>query len=112
MKILTLAVLLSIAPVLYAAEVLDIEFKDNRGNLYHTTTLSKDMALHYGEARANVDMQVLLIQTTSLSDEKYQAQNSYLDALGHEAEEFAVIFITACTHAKTTLLTYTFMTAG
>ncbi len=100
MKILTLVVLLFIAPVLYAAEVLDIEFKDNRGKLYHTRTLSKDMALHYGQAFADVDMRVLLIQTTSLSDEKYQTQNSYLDALGHEVEEFAVIFVTAYTQQE------------
>ncbi len=100
MKILTLAILLFIVPIVYAAPVLDIEFKDNRGKLYHTTTLSKDMALHYGQAFATVDMQVLLIQTTSLSDEKYQTQNSYIDSLGHEVEEFAVIFITACTQQE------------
>ncbi len=100
MKILTLVVLLFISPVLYAAEVLDIEFKDNRGKLYHTSTLSKDMALHYGQAFADVDMQVLFIQTASLSDEKYQTQNSYLNALGHEVEEFAVIFVTACTQQE------------
>lgn len=96
MKLITLAAFLFIAPDLYAAEVLDIEFKDSGGKLYHTTTLTKDVTLQYGQAFADIDMKVLLIQTPALSDKQYQVQNTNLDALGHETEELQVIFITAC----------------
>ena len=100
MKLITLAALLFIAPVLYAAEVLDIEFKDSGGTLYHTTTLTKDITSQYGQAFADIDMKVLLIQTPTLSDEKYRIQNTNLDALGHETEELQVIFITSCTQQE------------
>lgn len=51
-------------------------------------------------------MKILLIETTTLSDKKYQKQNENPNALGHaEAEELQVMLVTACTieeHEATT----------
>lgn len=100
-KILTFAILLLSASAVYAAEVLDVEFKDTSDRqLYHTTTLSRDLILWYGREVANVNVKVLLIETPILSDKRYKMQNNSLNRLGHEVEEFQVMFVTACTEEE------------
>lgn len=98
MRIAVLAFLLAFASVAVASTVVDVEFIASGGAKYRTSKLVSSLEANYGENYTNA--KVLLIETASLGSESYTAQSKALNALGHESEEYRVLFVVACPDAE------------
>ena len=99
MKSILIAIMLFFVSSAASAEVLDIEFFDGgNDHSYRTVTLSADLKLHYGNSFEGA--RVLLIEVPSLNSKDYLAQDRGLEDLGHETEDFRVLFVIACTQEE------------
>lgn len=98
MKSILIAIMLFFVSSAASAEVVDIEFFDSGNDQYRTVTLSADLKLHYGNSFEG--MRVLLIEVPSLNSKDYLAQDRALEDLGHETEDFRVLFVIACTQEE------------
>jgi hypothetical protein len=76
------------------AETIDIEFHSRHKGSYRTTNLSADIKKNYGIDI--VDEKVLLIETPLLSSPQYKTQLDELNAFGHKAEQYQIMFVVAC----------------
>ena len=94
MKFVWLLVLLVISPCKVLADIVDIEFHTRSNTTYRTTNLSADLKKNYG---IKFDGEkVLLIETPHLSSPQYKVQREQLNRLGHNTEEYQVMFVVAC----------------
>lgn len=91
MKRIILALISLITLSAYAGGIVDIEFTDNSGAKYRTTTLQLNLEQNYGQQFPGI--KVLLIETPSLTSKLYLSQYEYLNALEHE--EFQVMYVVA-----------------
>jgi len=92
-----LVALLSASAIL-ASDPIDLEFMDSGNTKYRTTTVSADLRrdFHF----INEKVKVFLIETPSLDNNNYKEQNGVLNALGHMAETYQVLYVVACPSAE------------
>jgi hypothetical protein len=69
-------------------------FQDSGNHEYRTTTLELDLIKKFGHPFPQI--KVLLIETPTLVDASFIAQNEAFDSIGHDIEEMQVMSVVAC----------------
>lgn len=78
----------------YSDSIIDIEFKSSGNKIYRTTTLESDIQKNDGFAVNKP--RVLLVEVEALNSEKLRRQNNALNDLGHDVENYKLIYVISC----------------
>lgn len=72
----------------------DFRFQDSGKREYRTTTLKADLIKHFGHQFPKI--KILLIETPTLANPSFIAQNEAIDSIRSDIEEMQVMFVVAC----------------
>ena len=91
MRLLLALISIAVCNLSLASETLDFEFSATLDNHLRSISLSADIERDYGFKLTNP--RLLLIETKSLSTLEYIEQRKVLDELGHDAENYQLLYV-------------------
>jgi len=92
-RVIFLAALM-LSSLAHSSPGIDIEFQSSGNQVYRTTTLESDIKKYYGFKVS--DPRVLLVVVESLNSPELIEQNNAIDGLGHDVEQYKLIYVISC----------------